>query len=119
MADWTDPSTWRDAGKFAPVLTDASKAIAEARKHGQAQIPVEVAEMLVSVLQGHQKTVMDVSQVAGKLVSYVTAAHEQRGQEVETLRHLIKSTRQLERAVATLTKRLQKLEDRSTRARKQ
>ena len=118
MADWTDPSTWRDAGKFAPVLTDASKTLAEAKKRGQAQVPIEVAEMLVSVLQGHQKTVMDVSQVAGKLVTYVTAAHDQRGQEIDTLRHLIQSNRQLERAVAKLTKRLEKLEERSARPKK-
>ena len=118
MADWTDPSTWRDAGKSAPILTDATKAIAEAKKHGQTQVPIDVAETLVAVLQGHQKTLMDVSQVAGKLVAYATATHAQKSNEVETLRHLVKSTRQLERAVEKLTKRAQKLEDRLAQARK-
>jgi hypothetical protein len=118
MADWTDPSTWRDAAKFSPILTDASKAIAEAKKRGETHVALEAAETLVSILQGHQKTLMDVSQVAGKLVAYVTAAHEQKSNEVETLRHLLKSTRQLERAVEKLTKRAQKLEDRAARPRK-
>ena len=117
MADWTDPSTWRDAGKFAPALTDASKAIADAKKRGDSHVPIEVAEALVCVLQGHQKALTDVSQVAGKLVSYVTATHEQRGHEIETLRHLIKTTRHLEKSVTKLAKRTEKLEDRAARAR--
>lgn len=118
MADWTDPSTWRDAGKYGPILTDVSRKIAEAKKRGEAQVPIEAAELLLSVIQGHQKTLMDVSQVAGKLVSYVTAAHEQRSQEIDTLRHLIKSTRQLERGMGKLNKRAQKIKDRAAKQRK-
>ena len=113
MADWTDPQTWRDAKRYAPVLDELAKKLNEAKRQGGQPAVLELVEQVLAVLQGHQKTLVDVSHVAGKLVTYVTAAHEQKAGEIATLRELVKSVRQLEKISTRLAKRVNKLEERA------
>jgi len=116
MADWNDPTTWRDVSKHNAVLKDLSKAIAEAARKGEAHLNLDSAERLLSILQGHQQTLGDVSFVAGKLVTYVTAAHEERIREIDAIHDLSKSLRQLTKTTAKLAKRVDKLERRTAKA---
>jgi ubiquinone biosynthesis protein UbiJ len=110
MPDWSDPSTWRDIAKYNSVLSDLSKYIAEARRRGDAPVGLEVVEGMASVLQGHHKTLADVSFVAGKLVEYTSKAHEERRLEIDAIHDLSKSLRQLTRTVDKLARRVEKLE---------
>lgn len=115
MADWTDPSTWRDVDKFNAVLKDLAKSIGDARRRAESQGGLDAVEGVLDVLQGHQKTLADVSFVAGKLVAYTTAAHEERRLEIDAIHDLSKSLRQLSRTVDQLTKRVEKLERRAAK----
>ena len=113
MADWTDPQTWRDARRYAPVLDELAKKLHEAERQGGQPAVLELVEQVLTVLQGHQKTLVDVSHVAGKLVSYITAAHQQKAGEIATLRELVKTVRRLDKASTKLAKRINKLEERA------
>ncbi|HSU69240.1 MAG TPA: hypothetical protein VLJ39_20310 [Tepidisphaeraceae bacterium] len=115
MADWTDPSTWRDAARYSQPLTELSKALTEARRRGDPHPDFDAIHALVGVLQGQQKTLSDVSLVAGKLVSYTTQAHEERRLEIDAIHDLSKSLRKLTKAVDKLTRRVEKLERKSAK----
>lgn len=112
MADWNDPTTWRDVSKHNATLKELSKSTAEAARKGQTHLELATSENIIAVLQGHQQTLSDVSFVAGKLVSYITAAHNERIREVEAIHDLSKSIKQLTKTTAQLAKRLDKLEQR-------
>lgn len=115
MPDWSDPSTWRDVAKYNAVLSDLSKYIAEARRRGETHVDLDVVEGIASVLQGHHKTIADVSFVAGKLVEYTTRAHEERRLEIDAIHDISKSLKQLTRTVDKLTKRVEKLERKASK----
>jgi ubiquinone biosynthesis protein UbiJ len=115
MADWNDPTTWKDVSKHGATLKELSKSLTQATRDGEAHLALATGENVVSVLQGHQQTLADVSFVAGKLVAYITAAHEERIREVEAIHDLSKSIRQLTKTVAQLTKRVEKLEKRAVK----
>lgn len=117
MADWNDPATWREVSKHGTALKDLSKIITEAARKGEAHLNLDAAEQFLSILQGHQQTLIDVSSVAGKLVAYVTAAHEERIREIDAIHDLSKSLRQLTKTTAKLSKRVDKLERRAAKAR--
>jgi uncharacterized coiled-coil DUF342 family protein len=117
MADWNDPTTWRDVSKHNSTLKELAKAAAEAGRKGESHMQLGAAENVIQVLQGHQQTLTDVSFVAGKLVAYITAAHEERIREVEAIHDLSKSIKQLTKTTAQLAKRLDKLEQRVAKAR--
>lgn len=110
MPDWSDPSTWRDVAKYNAVLSDLSKYIADARRRGETYVGLDAVEGMASVLQGHHKTLADVSFVAGKLVEYTTKTHEERRLEIDAIHEMSKSLKQLTRTVDKLTKRVEKLE---------
>lgn len=112
MADWNDPTTWRDVSKHNATLKELNKATHEAARNGEAHLALGAAENVISILQGHQQTLGDVSFVAGKLVAYITAAHNERIREVEAIHDLSKSIKQLTKTTAQLAKRLDKLEQR-------
>jgi hypothetical protein len=116
MADWNDPTTWRDVSKHGAALKELSKSIAQATRNGESHLSLAAGESLVSLLQGHQQTLADVSFVAGKLVAYITAAHEERIREVEAIHDLSKSLIKLTKTTAQLAKRLHKLEQRSMKS---
>lgn len=116
MADWNDPSTWRDVSKHNTTLKELHKATTDAGRRGEKHLELVTAENILSVLQGHQQTLADVSFVAGKLVAYITAAHNERIREVEAIHDLSKSIKQLTRTTALLAKRLDKLEQRALKA---
>ena len=115
MPDWSDPSTWRDVARYNAVLSDLSKYLAEARRRGDTHAGIEVVEGIASILQGHHKTLADVSFVAGKLVEYTSKAHEERRLEIDAIHDMSKSLRQLTRTVDKLTRRVEKLERKAAR----
>ena len=115
MPDWSDPSTWRDVARYNAVLRDLSKYIAEARRRGETYVGLDVVEGIASVLQGHHKTMADVSFVAGKLVEYTTKAHEERRLEIDAIHEMSKALKQLTRTIDKLTKRVEKLERKAAR----
>lgn len=112
MADWNDPTTWRDVSKHNAALKELTKATHEAARNGEAHLALGAAENVISILQGHQQTLSDVGFVAGKLVAYITAAHNERVREVEAIHDLSNSIKQLTKTTAQLAKRLGKLEQR-------
>jgi uncharacterized protein YlxW (UPF0749 family) len=115
MADWTDPTTWRDAGKHEAEITTLSKGLIEAKKRGDAAPDLETTAGLLDVLRGHQKSLADVSFVAGKLVGYTIESHEQRRREIDAIHDLAKSLKQLDRSVKQLARRVEKLEKQKTK----
>lgn len=117
MADWNDPTTWRDVSKHNATLKELIKLTNEATRRGESHFQLAAAENVLSVLQGHQQTLADVSFVAGKLVAYVTAAHNERIREIDAIHDLSKSIKQLTRTTAQLARRVDKLENRALKAR--
>ena len=113
MADWTDPTTWRDIKKFDAALRELSKRLAAA----DSATP-ELLGDLLEVIGGHQKSVSDMSFVVGKLVTYTTAAHEERRHEVDAIHDLVKTLKKLNKAVVKLTKRVDRIEARSAKVRR-
>lgn len=116
MADWNDPTTWRDVSKHNATLKELIKLTNEATRRGEAHFQLSAAHNVLSVLQGHQQTLADVSFVAGKLVAYITSAHNERIREIEAIHDLSKSIKQLSKATTQLAKRVDKLEKRSAKA---
>jgi hypothetical protein len=115
MPDWNDPTTWRDVSKHNTTLKELTKATTEAGRKGESHLGLPAAENVIAVLQGHQQTLADVSFVAGKLVVYITAAHEERIREVEAIHDLSNSIKKLTKTTTQLAKRLEKLEKRNAK----
>ena len=116
MADWTDPTTWRDAKKFDAILRDLAKRI-DSQKPGDHTDARALMQEIVAVMSGNQKSVVDVSFVVGKLVAYTTATHEERRREVDAIHDLVKSTKKLNKTLNKLTRRVEKLEQRTAKNR--
>lgn len=94
-------------------MDELARKLHEAKRQGESAAIVQLIEQVLAVLQGHQKTLADVSHVAGKLVTYVTAAHEQKAAEIATMRELLKTVRRLDKTTAKLAKRVGKMEERA------
>ena len=114
MADWTDPTTWRDAKKFDAILRDLSKRIESQQSIDPANARA-LMQALVAVMSGHQKSLVDISFVVGKLVAYTTDTHEERRREVDAIHDLVKSVKRLTKDVNKLTRRAEKLERKAAR----
>src|SRR5438067_13485726 len=110
MADWSDPATWKDVRKFNAAVDGLQKR-AEAAKQGggaAAADPAITAD-LVAVLRGHQKNLVDLNEVAGKLAVYTTAIHERKQREVEALAQVVKAIKRLTKDMHKLSRRVGKL----------